>query len=159
MTRMNRRRRDGEQLIGVLIPAVLPRPKPPPAPLPRLPARRDPAERRLLVDAARVDPSGRVWATTVLRALGWTAGHRISIDHSDHALVVRTAAAGHHTVGTRGSLGLPAPQRQMSSIDIATTVILVAAVDADLLLVCPVAVVGPLFAEMYARLLGVRHDR
>ena len=102
MSRMNRARPDGEQLIGALIPAVRPRPAPPPAPLPALPTRRVSESRTLLVDAARVDPTGRVWASTLLRALAWAAGDRIDVDHRGTALTVRPALTGAHTVGARG---------------------------------------------------------
>jgi hypothetical protein len=159
MSRMNRARPDGEQLIGALIPAVRPRPAPPPAPLPALPTRRAPESRTLLVDAARVDPTGRVWVSTLLRALGWAAGDRIDVDHTGTALIVQTTPTGTHAVGARGSLSLPAPQRALSGIQIAATVILVAAVDANMLLVCPAAVVGPILSTRYAHLLGARHER
>ena len=79
---MNRARPDGEQLIGALIPAVRPRPAPPPAPPPALPTRRAPESRTLLVDAPRVDPTGRVWVSTLVRALGWAVGDRIDVDHT-----------------------------------------------------------------------------
>jgi len=96
MSGMNRRRPDGEQLIGVLIPRSPPAVCPP--------------------------PSGR--ATFARRC---RPGRPIRPRLGDHALVVRTAAAGNHTVGARGNISLPAPHRQMSGIDIATTVILIAA--------------------------------
>ena len=75
MTRMNRTRLDGEQLIGVLIPAVLPRP-PATAGTAARPARSPRAGRRT---ACSSTPPGStrpaaIWATTLLRALGWTAG-------------------------------------------------------------------------------------
>ena len=61
MSRMKRvqRRSDGEQLIGVLLPAVIVRPTPPPAPLPTLASPRLPARRRLLIDATHLDEHGR----------------------------------------------------------------------------------------------------
>lgn len=148
MSRVNRTRPNGEQLIGALIPAVLPRPTPPPAPLPALPAARQPAHDRLLVDAARVDPSGRVWATTLLCALGWTAGQRVDIDRIGSGLVVRAVPAGRYAVGTRGSLALPPQQRQMAGIDIATTVVLHAMPEAGTLRIYPVAVLGLLLDKL-----------
>jgi hypothetical protein len=156
MSRVNPARPDREQLIGALIPAVLPRPTPPPAPLPALPPHREPAEGRLLVDAARVDPSGRVWATTLLRALGWTAGRRvdIDIDRSGLALVVRAVPGGKYAIGTRGGLALPAPQRQMAGIDVGATVILVAVPEADTLCVYPVALLGRLLGQVVGDLHG-----
>lgn len=161
MTRMKRaqQRSGGEQLIGVLLAAVIVRPTPPPAPLPTLPSPRLADRRRLLIDAARVDPSGRLWITTLLRALHWDAGHRIGIQRSDQVLVVRAAAGGDHSVGAGGSLALPAAHRRMSGIDTATTVLLAADVNEKTLLVCPVNVIGSYINDLYTRTVGEPHGR
>lgn len=150
--RMNRTRNlpRSEQLIGMLIPAVIPRPQPSPAPMPRLPASRPPRIDTLRVDAARVDPSGRICATSLLPDLGWNAGQMIDIGLHDPYLLVRTTAHGTVTVGVRGSIGLPAAQRQMCGIDIAATVILAADLSTAFLRIYPAAVVARLLAAGHA---------
>jgi len=61
----------GERLIGVLIPPTIPRRPPPPQPMTALPARRHPSELgQILLDVARLDPSGRLSTRALVRALG-----------------------------------------------------------------------------------------
>ncbi|GIH16034.1 hypothetical protein [Rugosimonospora africana] len=91
-------RRDREQLIGVLVPASLSdRPGPCPAPMPALPVPRPPSdlsEDEVLIGVAGPDRSGRVTERALLRALGWSLGHRIGIHAHGEMLVIGSAVAG-----------------------------------------------------------------
>ncbi|HEX5543151.1 MAG TPA: hypothetical protein VFX60_16585 [Micromonospora sp.] len=113
------RRRDREQLIGVLISAPLDRPRPCSALMPELPAPRQPADAspdEVLISMARPNRSGRVAERGLLGALGWSPGHRIDIHPHDGMLVIASALAGEHVVRSRGELPLPASARQMCGI-------------------------------------------
>ena len=149
-----RHRPGGEQLIGVLIPAVIARPQPPPAPLPTLPSPRRPGPKSLLIDAVRVDPSGRIWAITLLRALPWDTGHRIDIDYRDGVLVLRSAVDGGHAVGARGSLALPVPTRQICGIDTGTTVLLLAAAETSTMVICPATITVDHLTALFDQVAG-----
>ena len=106
-----------EEIIDSLVLNPLPGRSPPePAPLPALPPLRLPTDadpRSLLLDMARLDRSGRVYARALLKALGWPAGHGIDIDVVAGALVVGSSATGRHAVGSRGGIRLPAAARRM----------------------------------------------
>ena len=152
------RRRDREQLIGALIPAPLPdRPRPGPAPMPALPTPRPPAgasPNEILLGVARPDHSGRVTERGLLRALRWDPGHRISIHPYDGMLVIASARAGQHVVGSRGELPLPASARQMCAIAPGQPLLLAALVARDLLVIHPASTVARLLAELHAHVIG-----
>lgn len=104
-----------EQLIGALVPALLPRPATAVVPLQVLPVqlRQTDPHALPLLDIARLDRSGRLSARAVLRRLGWEAGHRVDVDVVDGALLVASAVGGANVVGSRGDLGLPAAARAL----------------------------------------------
>jgi hypothetical protein len=144
-----------ERLIGALVPRPIPRPPPPSAVLPILPARRSPTESdSVLLDAARLDGSGRVSARGLLRALGWPAGHRVEIDVVDGDVVIRSTPTGRHTVGGRGDLALPAAARHMCGIELRQPVLLAAYPAAGLVVVHSAATIARLLVEVHNRLLG-----
>ncbi|WP_260729022.1 site-specific integrase [Dactylosporangium roseum] len=102
-----------EQMIAALVPAPLPRARPPRPPLPDLPAPRtgpDHAEAHL--DVGRLDPSGRISARALLHLLGWTPGHRVTFDITAGVITATSDPAGRHTIGATGLLATPAPIRQ-----------------------------------------------
>jgi hypothetical protein len=110
-SRPPRSRTDRERLVGVLVPGPIGRPPPSPPPLPALPSLRLPTDAgpdAALLDLARLDRSGRVYARPLLDALGWSAGHRVDIAVVAGVLVVGSKPGGLHVVGSRGVLTLPA---------------------------------------------------
>jgi hypothetical protein len=154
--------RNGERLIGALIPTpVGDRPPPAPAPLPVLPAPVLSAGMRseaLVVETARVDRSGRVSARHLLRALGWGPGHRVDVAVVDGVLLIGRAATGLHTVGSRGELSLPTAARRMCGITPGPPVLLAASLTEGVLVVHPMPVVARLLADWYTRLTAGRDD-
>jgi hypothetical protein len=114
----------------------------------------------VLLDVARLDRSGRLSARALLRALAWTASHRVDIDVCDAAIVVTASATGRHAVDRRGDLALPAAARHLCGIDTDQPVVLVAYPAAGLLVVHPVATVARLLAGLHHRLaVGGCDDR
>jgi hypothetical protein len=110
----------GELLIDPVVPAPMRRSAPPPVEVARLPRSPWPSrtgEEHPLLAIARPDPSGRLSARGLLRALTWDRGHRLALDDVDGALVVFGSATGPHVVGDRGELVLPAPARHMAGIE------------------------------------------
>ncbi|HEX5596431.1 MAG TPA: hypothetical protein VFX61_10495 [Micromonosporaceae bacterium] len=151
-------RRDREQLIGALIPAPLSdRPRPRPAPMPALPAPRQPGDAspaEVLIGMARPDRSGRVTERGLLRALGWPPGHCIDIHPHDGMLVIASALAGQHVVGSRGELPLPASARQMCGIVPGQPLLLAVLVAHDLLVIHPAGIVARLLADLHGQVIG-----
>jgi hypothetical protein len=154
------RRRDREQLIGALIPVPLSdRPRPRPAPMPALPAPRQPGDAspdEFLIGMARPDRSGRVTERGLLRALRWNPGHRIAINAQDQMLVIASARAGEHVVGSRGELPLPASARQMCAIAPGQPLLLAALVAHDLLVIHSASTVARLLTDLHAQVIRGR---
>ena len=152
-------RRSDEQLIGALIPTPLERPQPIPSPVPTLPVQRPLAAGGIRLDAAQVDPSGRICVRGLLDVLGWQQGRHLSVDVVERVVVVRAAATRRYTVGARGTLTLPAAVRHMAGIDCGATVIVAADPAAQTLSVHPEVAVIRILADMHARVDGARHGR
>lgn len=155
--------RTPEQVITALLPDVdARRPAPQPVPLPSLPAPQPPATDdpdSLLIGLARVDRSGRIHARALLRALGWEPGHPLEINTSGAMITIASAAAGRHRVDDRATLTLPAAARRMCGIPTGPTVVLVAVVPEQTLLVHPAATVARLLAALHTAPIGVRDAR
>lgn len=149
-----------EEIVDSLVLNPLPgRSPPPPAPLPALPPLRLPTDadpRSLLLDMARLDRSGRVYARALLKALGWHAGHGIDLDVVTGALVVGSSATGRHTVGSRGGIRLPAAARRMCGIEPGPPVLVIASIPLDVLVIHPASTVARLILQHHARLEGDR---
>lgn len=154
------RRHDREQLIGALIPVPTPdRPRPRPAPMPALPAPRQPADAspdEVLIGMARPDRSGRVTERSLLRALRWGPGHRIAVHPQGRMLVIASARAGQHLVGSRGELPLPASARQMCAIVPGQPLLLAVLVAHDLLVIHPASTVARLLTDLHDEAIGGR---
>jgi hypothetical protein len=101
-----------EQMIAALIPAPLPRDRPPRSPLPQLPApRAGPDHVEPYLDVGRLDPSGRVSARPLLHRLGWPPGHRIQFDIAHGAVTATSSpAAGVPGPHHRATPGRPVRQ-------------------------------------------------
>jgi hypothetical protein len=106
---------------------------------------------------ARPDRSGRLTERGLLRALGWAPGHRIDIHSHGEMLVIASAVAGEHAVGSRGELLLPVSARQMCAIAAGQPLLLLALVAHDLLVIHPASAVARLLAGLHAEVIGERH--
>jgi hypothetical protein len=159
MTRIHRP--DREQPIGVLIPVPLTdRPRPRPAPIPMLPAPRPPVDLsrgEVVLGVACPDRSGRVTERAVLQALRWTPGHRIGMRPHAGILVIASAPAGRHVVGSRGELPLPTAVRTMCGIAEGEPVLLAAFPARDLLVIHPASTIARLLADLHTQALGGGH--
>ncbi|MFG2059597.1 hypothetical protein ACGFI9_36850 [Micromonospora sp. NPDC048930] len=144
-----------EQLIGAVIPAPLPRPASPSAPMPQLPAAlpsaREPVD-DIVFDVARPDADGRVAARALLWALGWPSGHRLHVDVTG-LLLVTARPDGRHAVGVRGALPLPVAARQLCGIHPHQVVLLAAVPARDLRVVHPSNTITRLLADLHATVL------
>jgi hypothetical protein len=150
----------GELLIDPVVPPPMPRPAPLPVELPRLSrVRPSQPEDHPLLGIARPDPSGRLSARGLLRALNWGRGHRLGLDIVDGAIVMFSSAAGPHAVADRGELVLPAPARRMASIEDGTAVVIAAFVELDALVIHPAAVVARLLTDLHTPSAGRRDAR
>jgi bifunctional DNA-binding transcriptional regulator/antitoxin component of YhaV-PrlF toxin-antitoxin module len=161
-SRSPRSRTDRERLIGVLVPGPIGRPPPSPPPLPALPSLRlptDAAPDAALLDLARLDRSGRIYARPLLDALGWRAGHRVDIAVVAGVLVAASTPRGLHVVGSRGVLTLPAAARSMCGIEPGVPVVLLASPAENVLVVHPASTVTRLLAQHHGRLEGDHNDR
>jgi hypothetical protein len=92
-------------MIAALIPAPLPRVRPPQPPLPQpsLP-RTEPDQVEPHLDVGRLDPSGRISARPLLHLLGWPPGRRVTFDSTRCVITATSDLAGRHTIGATGLL-------------------------------------------------------
>ncbi|WP_327010731.1 hypothetical protein OHA72_27735 [Dactylosporangium sp. NBC_01737] len=140
-----------EQMIAALIPAPLPRARPPRPPLPRLPAKpAGPDQVEPYLDLGWLDPSGRISARLLLHLLGWPPGHRVTFDIAHGVITVTSAAAGRHNIGATGLLAIPGAVRQLCHLTAGDVVVLLADPGRDLLLIHPARTVAQLLAEQFA---------
>jgi hypothetical protein len=152
-----RSRTDREQLIGALVPGPIGRPPPSLPPLPALPSLRlptDAAPDTALLDMARLDRSGRIYARPLLDTLGWRTGHHVDIAVVAGMLVIGSTPTGLHIVGNRGVLTLPAAARSMSGMEPGSPVVLLASPPQNVLIVHPASTITRLLAQHHARLEG-----
>ncbi|NLU77820.1 AbrB/MazE/SpoVT family DNA-binding domain-containing protein [Micromonospora sp. HNM0581] len=105
---------------------------------------------------ARPDRSGRVTERGLMGALRWSSGHRIDIYPQRGMLVIASAPAGQHAVGSRGELPLPASVRQMCAILPGQPLLLAALVAHDLLVIHPASSVARLLADLHTQVIGGR---
>ncbi len=152
MTRVRRSNpAPAEQMIAAIIPAPLPRARPPRPPLPDLPApshRPDQAEAHL--DVGRLDPSGRISARALLHLRGWPPGHRVTFDITAGVITATSNPAGRHTIGATGCLATPAPIRQLCHLTAGDLVVLLVQPGRDLLLIRPARTVAQFLAGQFA---------
>ena len=94
-----------------------------PLPLPELPRQRT---SNVVYGASAIDDRGRVADRVVLRALGWSAGHRLAIREMAGALTVVPEPAGSHQVTGRGFLRIPAALRHRCGLTTGDRVLLAA---------------------------------
>ncbi|WP_203862701.1 hypothetical protein [Plantactinospora mayteni] len=94
---------------------------------------------------------------SLLGALRWPAGHRIDIHPQREMLVLASAPAGQHVVGSRGELPLPASARQMCAIVPGQPLLLAALVAHDLLVIHPANTVVRLLADLHAQAISGHH--
>ena len=107
-----------------------------PLPLADLPPQRTSA---VIYGASAVDDRGRVTDRAVLRALGWTAGHRLDIHETAGALTVVPADDGQHQVTGQGHLRIPAVLRRRCGLSTGDRVLMAADPDRSHLAIYPPA--------------------
>jgi hypothetical protein len=108
---------------------------------------------------ARIDRSGRLHERPLLRALGWTPRHRLTLDVVHGLIVAQPAPTGHHVLDGRGALHLPAAARCACGIRPGPPVVLAASIPEQTLVIHPVTIGAGLLATHYANLLGAHHER
>jgi hypothetical protein len=99
----------------------------------------------------RLDASGRFCARGLLQALGWGPGHRVDLAVVGDAVVIAGSITGRQAVGGRGELAVPAAARSLTGLAGDARVVLVAAVEQNVLVVHPQAIIVGLLADHYAR--------
>ena len=107
-----------------------------PLPLPSLISRRT---SHLVYGLAAHDDRGRVADLFVMRALGWRAGLRLTINETGGVLTVRTDPHGDYQVTGQGYLRLPAALRHRCALAAGDRVLLAADPDRSRLAVYPPA--------------------
>ena len=117
---------------GRPVPVPLPLAVPPDSPAP-------PSE--FVYGMGRVDASGRVGDSQVMRALGWQAGERLTITAANGVVLARRDPAGLHVVGDSAHLTFPAVLRRRYGLAPGTRVLLAGRADGKVLAACAMAVV------------------
>ncbi len=141
-------------VISPVVPAVLPRSGGQvatgfavvrgPLPLPSLISVRT---SHLVYGLAAVDDRGRIADRVVLRALGWSAGQRLTIAETGGMLTVHTDPAGDHQVTNQGHLRIPAPLRHRCGLTAGDRVLLAADPDESRLTIYPPAALDNALAQ------------
>jgi hypothetical protein len=108
----------------------------------------------LVYGIARVDASGRVGDSEVMRALGWVAGERLTITAARGVVVAGRDPCGLHVVGDSAHLTIPAALRRRYRLDPGTRVLLAGHRDAQLLAACAMAVVDEVIRPQLALPVG-----
>lgn len=144
---------DGERLVGALIPAAPHRPEPSPISLPPLPVPPR-ASSALVLDMARPDASGRVCVRGLMRALGWTPGHRLDLTIVAQAVVLTTSTTGQHAVTAQRSVKLPAAVRRLVGMRRGEPVLLAACPADDILVAVSASLVGDWLRRWFADAAG-----
>jgi bifunctional DNA-binding transcriptional regulator/antitoxin component of YhaV-PrlF toxin-antitoxin module len=116
-----------EQLTVPLISAVAPDSPAPPS--------------ELVYGMGRVDASGRVGDSQVMRALGWQAGEPLTITAAHGVVLARRDPAGLRVVGDGAHLTIPAVLRRRYGLAPGTRVLLAGQADGQVLAACTMAVV------------------
>ncbi len=89
----------------------------------------------------RVDASGRIGDSQVMRALGWRAGERLTITATNGVVLARSDQTGLHVVGDSAHLTIPAVLRRRYGLAPGTRVLLAGHPDGQVLAACAMAVV------------------
>jgi bifunctional DNA-binding transcriptional regulator/antitoxin component of YhaV-PrlF toxin-antitoxin module len=101
----------------------------------------------LVYGLAAVDDRGRIADRVVLRALGWSAGQRLTIAETGGMLTVHTDPAGDHQVTNQGHLRIPAPLRHRCGLTAGDRVLLAADPDESRLTIYPPAALDNALAQ------------
>jgi bifunctional DNA-binding transcriptional regulator/antitoxin component of YhaV-PrlF toxin-antitoxin module len=101
--------------------------------------------------AATVDNRGRVTDCTVVAALGWRPGTRVSLRVAGRSVLITEDAAGELAVTDRGRIHLPATVRHAVALATGEKVLLAASPDARVLAVHPPAALDALIPRPAAQ--------
>jgi hypothetical protein len=103
---------------------------------------------------ARVDSSGRVCDRSIVRALGWQAGHRLAVNVVGDAVVFRPDPRAVLVMPSKRYVPIPAAARVRCGIGAGDRVLLVAEVDQSVLVVYSLWAVDGLLAQHHAAVIG-----
>jgi hypothetical protein len=145
--------------IAALIPAALQRPRPEPAPVGDLPPAPAPYADPAVFTLARPNPSGQISVRTLLSALDWGPGDRVTVTVEHGCIVVAAATQGGRSIGADGSLVLPVAARRMCAIADRSQVLVAALPDAGLLVVHPIAAIARHLSRKHSQIIRRHHDR
>jgi hypothetical protein len=120
-------------------------------PLPSLIAQRT---RSAVYGLAALDDRGRVADRVALRALGWSAGLRLTVDESRGLLVVYPDAGGAAQVTGQGHLRVPAPLRHRCGLHSGDRVLLAADPERHRFVVYPPAALDALLSHPFDSMDG-----
>jgi len=138
-----------DTVIGALIPEVL---APRSDEVPPLPI----AELQFLLrdgsiqyEISRVDSSGRVSVRSLVYALGWHAGERLSLRASSTAMVLRPTDRGASHVAKHCSVVIPATARYLCGLGSGDGVLVAAVLNHGALVIHPLSVLDNMMARYH----------
>jgi hypothetical protein len=105
-----------------------------PVPAPSLPE-------HVVFGIGRIDASGRIADRTVISALGWRGGDRLTLTADAGVVTARRDPGGMITLPTRPYIAIPAGLRRRCGLEPGDRVLLAAALEDDTLTAYPLAVV------------------
>ncbi|WP_182543017.1 AbrB/MazE/SpoVT family DNA-binding domain-containing protein [Halosaccharopolyspora lacisalsi] len=101
-----------------------------------------------------VDDRGRVAEQSVMAAVGWLPGQRLSIGVVAGSIVVRSDPAGVFRLARRGHLPLPATARRWTRLEPGQRVLLTADSEQSVVVVSTLASLERMLSEHHAAVLG-----
>ena len=122
-------------------------------PLPLAPLREKRA-RPWLYTVSTLDNRGRVADASVVRALGWAAGTRLSVREQGGLVVVRKDDQGVFRTSTTGHLLISAPVRQWCGLRSGDRVLLAGDAGRDLIVVHPPEAIDAMVEQLHGIRLG-----
>jgi len=122
-----------------------------PSPLPLADLHALPHDGSMHYDIARIDSSGRFSVRTLLRALDWHAGDRITMAVLPEMILFHRTDDGIYQVSQQNNLAIPAAARTRHSIKPGHRVLLAGATTRGLLVIQPLAVLDKMMTTYHGR--------
>jgi hypothetical protein len=112
-----------------------------------------------VLDATRLDASGRFCTRSLPATLARSPGQRVDLRIGADMVVITSCADSRQAVRSRGELTLPVSARALAGLDRQTRIVLIAAPAQNLLIVHPPTLIARLLTDHYRSQPHHNHDR
>lgn len=116
MSRVHVKRTVADQIVAALTPSPVARLGGPALPLPLVDVRAAVADGSILYEVSRVDASGRLTSSGLVKALGWQRGARLGLAISADGIALQRDKLGETLVSAQGFVVIPVRARSVCGI-------------------------------------------